>query len=119
MASRSTFEWYSVVNFIGLYPVGVGEGGLRSTYAGNLRSRGPGVLAVSRPLGLRTRAQVCNYYVENLFNTIFMEGTIGRAVGAGQFTLGGPFISVQRARPTRPLTKSCTSSTATTQSSSR
>ena len=55
MASRSTFEWYSVVNFIGLYPVGVGEGGLRSTYAGNLRSRGPGVLAVSRPLGLRTR----------------------------------------------------------------
>ena len=60
MATRSTFEWYLVANSIGLYPVGVGEGGLRSTYA------------------------------DNFFNTIFMEVITGRAVGAGQFTLGGP-----------------------------
>ena len=90
MATRSTSEWYSVANSIGLYPVGVGEGGLRSTYAGNLRSRGLGMLAVSRPLGLRTRAQGWNYHADNLFNTIFMEVTTGRAVGEGQFTLGGP-----------------------------
>ena len=64
MTTRSTSEWYSVANSIGLYPVGMGECGLRSIYAGNLRSRGLGMLAVSQPLGLRTRAQGWNYYAE-------------------------------------------------------
>ena len=92
LSPRSTSAWYSAANSIGVYPSGVSETGQRSAYAGNLRSRGLGVLAVSRQLGLRTRAQVWNYYADNLFNTVFTEITTGRAAGAGQLTLGGQYL---------------------------
>ena len=92
MGPRSTTAWYSVANSIGVYPSGVSETGQRSAYAGNLRSRGVGVLAVSRQLGERTRAQVWNYYADNLFNTVFSEITTSRDAGAGQLTLGGQFL---------------------------
>lgn len=89
---RSTTEWHSVANSIGLYPVGVSEAGMRAGYAGQLSSRGLGVLAASRQLGSRTRAQVWDYYADNLFNTVFAEVTTGRPVGAGQLTLGGQYL---------------------------
>ena len=92
LAPRSTTAWYSAANSIGVYPSGVSETGQRSAYAGNLRSRGLGVLAVSRQLGERTRAQVWNYYADNLFNTVFTEITTSRDAGAGQLTLGGQFL---------------------------
>ncbi|MBW3127130.1 OprD family outer membrane porin [Hymenobacter profundi] len=92
LGPRSTTAWYSVANSIGVYPSGVSETGQRSAYAGNLRSRGLGVLAVSRQLGERTRAQVWNYYADNLFNTVFTEITTSRDAGAGQLTLGGQFL---------------------------
>ncbi|GAC1371300.1 MAG: hypothetical protein NVS3B25_17930 [Hymenobacter sp.] len=93
LGTRSTSEWYSVARSIGLYPVGVSEAGPRAGYAGNLRSRGLGVLAVSRQLGERSRAQVWNYYADNLFNTVFAEATTGRPVGAGRLTLGGQYLN--------------------------
>ncbi len=92
LSPRSTSAWYSAANSIGVYPSGVSETGLRSAYAGHLRSRGLGVLAVSRQLGLRTRAQAWNYYADNLFNTVFTEITTSRAAGPGQLTLGGQYL---------------------------
>ena len=92
LSPRSTSAWYSAANSIGIYPSGVNESGQRSAYAGHLRSRGLGILAVSRQLGQRTRAQVWNYYADNLFNTVFTEITTGRAAGAGQLTLGGQYL---------------------------
>ncbi|OGX88731.1 hypothetical protein BEN48_08635 [Hymenobacter glacialis] len=91
MAVRSTSEWASVARSIGLYPTGVDETGKRALYAGNLSSRGLGVLGVSRQLGERTRVQAWNYYADNLFNSLFTELTTGRAVGAGQLTLGAQY----------------------------
>ncbi|UOQ96665.1 OprD family porin [Hymenobacter sp. 5317J-9] len=85
---RSTAGWYSVANSVGLYPMGVTDAGLRASYAGHLRSRGLGVLAVSRQWGPRTTAQAWNYYADNLFNAAFAELTTGRAVGAGRLSLG-------------------------------
>ena len=93
LSPRSTSAWYSAANSIGVYPSGVSETGQRSAYAGNLRSRGLGVLAVSRQLGPRTRAQVWNYYADNLFNTVFTEINTGRAAGGGQLTLGGQYLN--------------------------
>lgn len=91
IATRSTSEWASVANSIGLYPAGVAETGQRAGYAGHLSSRGLGILGVSRQLGPRTRAQAWNYYAENLFNSALTEVTTGRPVGAGQLTLGGQY----------------------------
>ena len=91
MAVRSTSEWASVANSIGLYSAGVDEGGSRARYAGNLSSRGLGVLGLRRQLGVRTHVQAWNYYADNLFNSLFTELTTGRAVGAGQLTLGAQY----------------------------
>ena len=91
IATRSTSEWASVANSIGLYPVGMGDDGQRAGYAGHLCSRGLGIVGASRQLGPRTRVQTWNYYADNLFNSTFAEVTTGRTVGAGQLTLGGQY----------------------------
>ena len=91
MAVRSTSEWASVANSIGFYSTGVNETGKRALYAGQLSSRGLGVLGLSRQLGARTRVQAWNYYADNLFNSLFTELTTGRAMGAGQLTLGAQY----------------------------
>ena len=91
IATRSTSEWASVANSIGLYPAGVAETGQRAGYAGHLRSRGLGIVGVSRQLGARTRVQAWNYYADNLFNSALVEVNTGRPVGAGQLTLGGQY----------------------------
>ena len=91
IATRSTSEWSSVANSIGLYPAGVDETGQRAAYAGHLRSRGLAIVGVSRQLGSRTRVQGWNYYADNLFNSALVEVTTGRPVGAGQLTLGGQY----------------------------
>ncbi|MFC6224994.1 OprD family outer membrane porin [Hymenobacter artigasi] len=91
IAVRSTSEWTSVANSLGLYRAGVDETGKRTDYAGNQSSLGLGVLGLSRQLGPRTRVQAWNYYADNLFNSLFTELTTGRAVGAGQLTLGAQY----------------------------
>ena len=91
IATRSTSDWASAANSIGLYPAGVDEDGQRAGYAGQLRSRGLGIVGVSRQLGPLTRVQAWNYYADNLFNSALVEVTTGRPVGAGQLTLGGQY----------------------------
>jgi hypothetical protein len=91
VATRSTSEWASVANSIGLYPVGVDETGKRAGYAGHLSSRGLAIIGASRQLGPGTRVQAWNYYADNLFNSAFAEATTGRSVGTGQLTLGAQY----------------------------
>ena len=91
IATRSTSDWASVANSIGLYTAGMGDDGKRAAYAGHLSSRGLGIVGVSRQLGPRTRVQAWNYYTDNLFNSLFTELTTGRAVGADQLTLNGQY----------------------------
>lgn len=91
IATRSTSEWASVANSIGLYSRGVDETSKRAGYAGHLGSRGLGIVGASRQLGPRTRVQAWNYYADNLFNSVFTELTTGRAVCEGQLTLGGQY----------------------------
>ncbi|GAB2798186.1 hypothetical protein HNQ93_004113 [Hymenobacter luteus] len=91
LAVRSTTDWTSVGGSVGLYPAGVTEAGQRALYAGNLHSRGLGIVGVNRQVGARTTAQVWNYYADNLFNASFAELTTGRVLGMGQLTLGGQY----------------------------
>ncbi|MFC7671258.1 OprD family outer membrane porin [Hymenobacter humi] len=91
IATRSTSDWASAASSIGLYPTGVDETGQRAGYAGHLSSRGLGIVGLSRQVGPRTRLQAWNYYADNLFNSSFAEATTGRAVGAGQLSLGAQY----------------------------
>ena len=50
------------------------------------------MLGAEPAAGARAPAlQVWNYYADNLFNATFAELTTGRAVGAGQLTLGAQY----------------------------
>lgn len=73
ISPRSTVEWFSVGESIGLYPKGLNPDGTGSGYPENLKSAGVGLLGVTRQAGKHTRIQVWNQYVENIFNTVFAQ----------------------------------------------
>lgn len=70
---RSTEQWASIPKSIGKYNVGVTPEGVRSEYRDNLSGAGLGIVGVTyEPLpGFKT--QLWNYYVENIFNTSFLQ----------------------------------------------
>jgi len=73
ISPRSTVEWFGVGESIGLYPKGLNPDGTGSGYPENLESRGIGLLGITRQWGKRTKIQVWNQYVENIFNTAFVQ----------------------------------------------
>lgn len=73
ISPRSTVEWFGVGESIGLYPKGLNPDGTGSGYPENLESMGIGMLGITRHWGKRTRIQVWEQYVENIFNTAFIQ----------------------------------------------
>ncbi|MBK6995670.1 MAG: outer membrane porin, OprD family [Lewinellaceae bacterium] len=73
ISPRSTVEWFSVGESIGLYPKGLNPDGTGSGYPENLESMGIGMLGITRQWGKRTKVQVWDQYVENIFNTVFVQ----------------------------------------------
>lgn len=76
IAPRSTGEFYKIGESIGTYPSGRGPDGTASSYAGNTES-GYIVLAnaelkVLTPL----HVAVWNYYVDNIFNSVYVKPTL-------------------------------------------
>ena len=73
ISPRSTVEWFGVGESIGLYPKGLNPDGTGSGYPENLESMGIGMLGITRQWGKRTKIQVWDQYVENIFNTAFVQ----------------------------------------------
>lgn len=73
ISPRSTVHWYSIGPSIGLYPKGLNPDGTASGYSENLKSKGVGILGVSRQMGDHTKVQVWDQFVENIFNTILLQ----------------------------------------------
>lgn len=73
ISPRSTVGWYNVGESIGLYPKGLNPDGTGSGYPEHLESKGIGLLGVTRTWGKNTKLQVWNQYVENIFNTAFVQ----------------------------------------------
>ncbi|MCC7467276.1 MAG: OprD family outer membrane porin [Saprospiraceae bacterium] len=73
ISPRSTVEWFNVGESIGLYPKGLNPDGTGSGYPEHLESKGIGLLGVTRNWGKNTKVQVWNQYVENIFNTAFVQ----------------------------------------------
>jgi hypothetical protein len=78
ISPRSTVEWFTVGESIGLYPKGLNPDGTGSGYPENLKSAGIGLLGITRQVGRHTRVQVWNQYVENIFNTVFVQADYAR-----------------------------------------
>lgn len=89
ISPRSTVDWYSVGESIGLYPKGLNPDGSGSGYPENLKSAGIGVLGITRQLHKRTKIQVWDYYVENIFNTVFAQADYNHPLQNGHQLLFG------------------------------
>lgn len=73
ISPRSTVEWYSIGESIGLYPKGLNPDGTGSGYPEHLESKGIGLLGVTKKWGSNSKIQVWNQYVEHIFNTTFVQ----------------------------------------------
>jgi len=73
ISPRSTVGWYNIGESIGLYPKGLNPDGTGSGYPENLKSSGIGILGITRQFGKRTKIQVWDHYIENIFNAIFVQ----------------------------------------------
>ncbi len=73
ISPRSTVGWYGIGESVGLYPKGLNLDGTGSGYPRNLESAGVGVLGITRYLGKRTKIQIWDHYVENIFNNALVQ----------------------------------------------
>ena len=73
MLPRSTSEWYTVGQSVGLYPIGRDAQGRPSLYQGNLRTAGIFAGSVSAPLAGKWQATVWDVLVDNAFNTAMLQ----------------------------------------------
>ena len=72
VSPRSTVEWFSMSETIGLYPSGVDVFGKKSNYAGNIESHGLALLHGQLNLE-KAKFHVWNGYLENIMNTAICE----------------------------------------------
>jgi len=73
ISPRSTIDWFNVGESIGLYPKGLNPDGTGSGYPEQLKSKGVALLGATKKWGTNTKLQVWNQYVENVFNTAFLQ----------------------------------------------
>jgi hypothetical protein len=72
VAPRSTLQWYTVGQSIGLYPLGVSPEGIHSKYKGNITSGGVGILGVVYLPG-QFNLELWDTYVDNILNTSYLK----------------------------------------------
>lgn len=97
VSPRSTVEWYSIGESIGLYPKGLNPDGTASGYPENLESKGVGVLGITRQAGKRLKVQAWDYYVENIFNTAFIQADYTHPLSNGHRLFAGAQYTHQNA----------------------
>ncbi len=96
ISPRSTVEWFGIGESIGLYPSGVDITGSPSQYKGNTDTRGLFQLGVSRDMP-RTRVEVWNTYVPNLFNTVYAKAELHLSESTQPQWFGGIQAGYQQA----------------------
>jgi hypothetical protein len=70
---RSTVEWYKTGESIGIYSTGVNLDGTKSGYKNNLVSKGVALVGTEISIAKDFKLQVWNQYVENIFNSSFLQ----------------------------------------------
>ncbi|MBK9335981.1 MAG: outer membrane porin, OprD family [Lewinellaceae bacterium] len=97
ISPRSTVRWYDIGASIGLYPRGLNPDGTASGYPENVQSAGIALLGITRQVGKRTRIQVWDQYVENVFNTAFAQADYTHPLQNGHKLLFGLQLAHQDA----------------------
>jgi len=97
ISPRSTVRWYDIGESIGLYPKGLNPDGTGSGYPENLKSAGIGLVGITRHFGQNTKVQVWNQYVDNIFNTAFVQADYTHPLKNGHKLLLGLQVTHQDA----------------------
>ena len=97
ISPRSTVRWYDIGTSIGLYPRGLNPDGTASGYAENLSSKGIALLGITKKINGKTRVQVWDQFVENIFNTAFAQVDYKQPLGGGHHLLAGVLALHQNA----------------------
>lgn len=70
---RSTVEWVSIAESIGVYAMGFNPDGSPSDYREHLESEGVAVAGMTTHFWKPLKLQVWNYWLENISNTAFLQ----------------------------------------------
>lgn len=73
MSPRSTTQWYTVANSIGIYPLGISETGAKSNYVGNISSNGVAVANVNLMPNNNFKINLWDLLIDNVMNTSMLE----------------------------------------------
>lgn len=73
ISPRSTVKWFKTAESIGIYSQGVNSTGVKSNYAGNLKSGGVFLLGLNHKLKQGFTLKVHDLFVENIFNTLLLQ----------------------------------------------
>lgn len=73
VSPRSTTQWFTVANSIGLYPGGVSETGAKSNYFGNISSSGIAIGNVTMNPVKNIKINVWDMLIDNVMNTSLLE----------------------------------------------
>ncbi len=73
ISPRSTTQWFTAANSIGLYPSGVSEKGVKSNYYGNINSNGVGIANVILNPNKRVKINLWDMLIDNVINTSMIE----------------------------------------------
>lgn len=85
---RSTTNWYSLSDAIGIYGNGRTPEGDLADYRGKVASKGIGILGVETKLVKHFRLVGWNYLLENVMNTVLLQGEYSRK----RWTLGLQYL---------------------------
>lgn len=73
ISPRSTTQWFSVANSIGIYPGGVTENGAKSNYYGNISSSGVALANVIINPTKHIKINLWDMLIDNMMNTSMIE----------------------------------------------
>ncbi|MBZ5857387.1 OprD family outer membrane porin [Flavihumibacter profundi] len=73
LSPRSTTNWFNTGESIGLYPTGIHTDGTKSGYAGNLSSKGIGLVGITYTPAKNISLTGWEVWVENIFNTALLQ----------------------------------------------
>lgn len=73
VSPRSTTGWFPIKDAIGIYGRGNNPDGTPSGYAGNINSKGLGILGLSYSPDSNFKIQVWDYYLQNVLNANFVQ----------------------------------------------
>ena len=73
MSPRSTTQWYTAANSIGIYPSGISETGAKSNYFGNISSSGVAVVNVCLIPNNNIKINLWDLLIDNVMNTSMLE----------------------------------------------